>query len=498
MVHVVVADAIHSNRHALIISMVLVASVGSLLHTQVVRADFARASIGCAGSGGGGTTGIGATLSCGLPPPSAPTPQNDGNGILGASSGPPLGSKCIATTKLPNGTVDPTTGSPSHEYVTLAPSVSGNPETGLLATATIDSPLPIGSPTGPMQVAVPAEPVKTAAQQNADAAAEAQGIAAQLNAYQQQQIAAATSTAFDNPSFAIEALLRAPQFTAANFYLPAGPPVEGAPATSEDATTWTFLETVYVEVGSVVRDQVGVGAGGVPMFGPDYCSGLLVVGSAPPHLAAEVGTTVPTFTAQVNQLADALWHSFRRGSIVTLPAGGAATYVGTPTCAGIDTGLPTGSATPNPFTLALPLSLSGVAGSLPVVVSGRVAVSIVADGVHWDFHDPTGDTSVHGQGSADPLTPTGAPTYDVTTGTWPDAAAECSVYHQYRGLAAAPGVAITATEHFHINVSGVYSTGSAVPVSFAYQYEPADSPVTWSATPRPVYQIEAVPYAPAP
>ena len=457
-----------------------------------------RTGSGCAGSGGGGTAGIGATLSCGLPPPSAPTPQNDGNGILGTSSGPPLGSKCIATTKLPNGTVDPTTGSPSHEYVTLAPSVSGNPETGLIATATIDSPLPIGSPTGPMHVAVPAEPVKTAAQQNADAAAEAQGIAAQLNAYQQQQIAAATSTAFDNPSFAIEALLRVPQFTAANFYVPAGPPVEGAPATSEDATTWTFLETVYVEVGRVVRDQVGIGAGGLPTFGPEYCSGLLVAGSAPLHLSVQVGTTVPTFTGQVNQLADALWHSFRRGSIVTLPAGGSAAYVGAPTCAGIDTGLPTGSATPNPFTLTLPLSLSGVAGSLPVVVSGRVAVSIVADGVHWDFHDPTGDTSVHGQGSADPVTPRGAPTYDVTTGTWPDAAAECMVYHQYRGLAASPGVATTATEHFHISVSGVYSTGSAVPVSFAYQYEPVDSPVTWSATPRPIYQIEAVPYAPAP
>ena len=172
--------------------------------------------------------------------------------------------------------------------------------------------------------------------------------------------------------------------------------------------------------------------------------------------------------------------------------------MGTPTCAGIDTGLPTGSATPNPFTLTLPLSLRGVAGSLPVVVSGRVAVSIVADGVHWDFHDPTGDIAVHGQRSADPVTPSGAPTYDVTTGTWPDAAAQCTVYHQYRGLAAAPGVAITATEHFHISVSGVYSTGSAVPVNFAYQYEPVDSPVTWSMTPRPVYQIEAVPYAPAP
>ena len=71
------------------------------------------------------------------------------------------------------------------------------------------------------------------------------------------------------------------------------------------------------------------------------------------------------------------------------------------------------------------------------------------------------------------------------------------MYHQYRGLVAAPGVTITATEHFHIEVSGVYSTGAAAPVTFAYAYEPPDSPVLWSAGPYPVYQIEAVPYAPA-
>ena len=437
-------------------------------------------------------------LACGLPPPSASTPQNDGNGILGASTTPPLGSKCIATTKLPNGTVDPTTGSPTPEYVTLAPSVVGNPATGLTATATIDSPLPIGSPAGPLQVAVPAEPVKTAAEQNSDAAAEAQGIAAQLNGYQAQQIAAATDTAFANPSLAIETLLRVPQFTATDFYMPAGPAVEGAPATSEDATTWTFAESVYVDVGIVVRDLVGTDPTGLPTYGPKYCSGLSVAGSAPVHLAAQMGTAVPSFTAQVNRVADALWRSFRRGTIVTLPRDGLATYVGAPTCAGVDTGLPTGSATPNPFTLTLPLSLTGVAGSLPVVVSGRVAVSIVADGIQWDFHDPAGDSIVHGQGSADPVPPSGAPTYDVATGTWPNAAAVCTVYHQYRGLASAPGVAITAVEHFHISVSGAYSTGAALPVSFAYQYEPADSPVAWSSSPRPVFQIEAVPYAPPP
>lgn len=71
------------------------------------------------------------------------------------------------------------------------------------------------------------------------------------------------------------------------------------------------------------------------------------------------------------------------------------------------------------------------------------------------------------------------------------------MYHQYRGLAAAPGVLITATEHFRIEVSGVYSTGGAAPVTFAYAYQPADSPVTWTSGPYPVYQIEAVPYAPA-
>ncbi len=56
---------------------------------------------------------------------------------------------------------------------------------------------------------------------------------------------------------------------------------------------------------------------------------------------------------------------------------------------------------------------------------------------------------------------------------------------------------ITATEHFHIEVSGVYSTGAAAPISFAYTYEPVDSPVQWTSGPYPVYQIEAVPYAPA-
>ncbi len=418
--------------------------------------------------------------------------------MLGAAAGPPLGSRCIATKQIPTGVVDPTTGSASRDYVTLAPSVTGNPETGLIATATIQSPLPIGSPSGPTAVSVPAEPVKTAAQQNADASAAAQGIADELNAYQQQEIAAASDTAFENPSAAIEALLKTPQYSATNFYEPIGPPVAGAKATSEDATTWTMRETVYVQVGTVVHDQISLGPKGLPIYGPEYCNELKVVATDPLSLAAQVGTDVPAFTAQVNQIADALWHSFRRGGIVSEPANGSPTYVGMPTCVGLDTGLPTGSRTPNPFTLTLPLALSGVAGQLPVAVSGRVAVSIVADGVQWNFHDPSGDTTVHGQGSADPSAPNGTPTYDAATGTWPDADAKCTVYHQYRSLAPAPGVIITATEHFHIEVSGVYSTGAASPVDFAYVYEPPDSPVTWTTGPYPVYQIEAVPYAPTP
>jgi hypothetical protein len=462
-----------------------------------VHAAGSRSGNGCGGAGGGGTTGIGAALGCGLPPPSAPTPQDDGSGVLGAPTGPPLGSKCISTHEVPVGTVDPSTGVASHEYVTLAPSVSGNPATGLTATATIQSPLPIGSPSGPTSVAVPAEPIKTAAQQNADAAVEAQGIADQLNAYQQQEITAASDAAFDNPSAAVEALLKASPYSASNFYVPVGPPVPGATAASEDSTTWTFRENVYVVVGRVVHDQVRVSSLGLPVYGPEYCSELQIAATDPVHLDTQVGTTVPAFTTQVDQIADALWHSFRRGGIVSEPAAGAPTFVGVPTCVGLDTGLPTGSRTPNPFTLTLPLMLDGVAGSLPVAVSGRVAVSIVADGVHWDFHDPSGDATVHGQGSADPSAPDGTPTFDAATGTWPDADAKCTVYHQYRGLVAAPGVTVTATEHFHIEVSGVYSTGSATPLTFAYAYEPPDSPVNWSTGPYPVYQIEAVPYDPA-
>jgi len=491
------AKLVANLQKATAVALFVSTALAPLMGYQSVTAGYGRGAGGCGGAGGGGTTGIGATLACGLPPPAAPTPQNDGSGVLGASPALPLGSKCIATNQLPTGTINSTTGVPSHDYVTLAPLVTGNPETGLTATATIQSPLPIGSPPGPLQVPFPAEPVKTAAEQNADAAAEAQGIADELNAFQLQEISAATNSAFDQPVAAIEALLTAPQYTASNFYVPVGPAVPGAQAASEDATTWTFLEAVYVEVGQVVHDQLNIDSHGHPVYGPEYCSELKVVGSDPLHLDAQVTTTVPSFFAQVNRIADALWHSFRRGGIVSLPASGSPTYVGMPTCVSLNTGLPTGSATPNPFTLTLPLALHGVAGQLPVGVSGRVAVSIVADGVHWDFHDPAGDATVHGQDSPDPSAPTGTPTFDAATGTWPDADAKCTVYHQYRGLAAAPGILITATEHFHIEVSGVYSTGSAVPTTFAYRYEPADSPVSWSSGPYPVYQIEAVPYAPA-
>lgn len=106
--------------------------------------------------------------------------------------------------------IDPAAGSSARDYLTLAPSVTGNPESGVTATATIQSPLPIGSPNGPTTVAVPAAPIQTAAQQNADSLAAAQGVADQLNAYQQQEVAATSQTAFDNPSAVIEALLKTP------------------------------------------------------------------------------------------------------------------------------------------------------------------------------------------------------------------------------------------------------------------------------------------------
>lgn len=451
---------------------------------------------GCAGAGGGGADGIGAALACGLPPPAAPTAQDNGNGISTPANGPALGDDCIPTKRL---VANPGIGTArSNQYIEINPALAGDPQTGLVATGVIHSPLPIGSPRGPHDVAIPAQPVKTAAQQNADAAAESQGIADQFNAYQQQQLSDAQSVrAFDNPSPELAKLLASAQYTSSDFYVPLGPPIPGGIATSEDTTTWTVTEPVYVDVGRVVHDPLRIGPLGVPVYGPLYCSRLTVLGTDPPVLQAQTVTNVSTFRAQLNSIADALWHSFRRGAIVSLPAAGSPTYVGMPTCVGLDTGLPTGSGTPNPFTVSLPLSLQGVAGRLPVTVSGRVAVSIVAGGVHWNFHDPSGDSSVHGQDSSDPAPATGTPSYDAATGSWPDADAKCTVYHQYRGLAASPGVPIDATEHFHVQVSGVYSTGGAAPVNFSYAYEPADSPVSWSSGPYPVYQIEAVPYAPA-
>lgn len=447
---------------------------------------------GCAGNGGGDTTAIDAALACGLPPPAAATTQNTGDGSYAATGQPLIGSQCIPATSAPM-PPDPDIGSRGRQYIELTPALSGNPSSGLTATATLVSPVPIGSPWGPRTLSVSPVPVQTAAQLNSEAQAEAVAIAATYNALQELEINAALAV---QSSAYLRTLLATPAYSAADFYLPLLPPTAGATAVSEDATTWTMGERVYLHPGIVTHDQVGVGPRNKPIYGPEYCSGLAVSGTDPIFLRSQVPPTVATFTTQVRNIADVLWESFRRGGIVSEPAAGRPAFVGAPTCVGLDTGLPTGSATPNPFTITLPLSLTGVAGQLPVTISGRVAVSIAGNGVHWDFHDPSGDTTVHGQDSADPTAPTGTPTYDAAGGSWPNADNVCSVYHQYRGLAAAPGAMITASEHFTITVSGAYSTGAAVPTRFTYQYEPTDSPVAWSTGPFPVYQIEAVPFAP--
>jgi hypothetical protein len=460
---------------------------------SVTAAGLDRFTNGCAGNGGGGTSAIYAQLACGLPPPAAPSTQNTGNGSSPSQPAPRVGTACVAATVAPAPPV-PDVGSRDRQYIDLSPELTGDPATGLTSTATIVSPLPLGSPSGPTTLTVPARAVTTAAEQNAEAQSEAAAMAA---VYNQQQVDVISAAQGYQSSAYLQTLLRTTSYTAGDFYLPPAPPMTGATATSEDATTWALSERVYVHPGLVAHTQTGTGALGVPVYGPAFCDGLAVTGTDQLTLRSQVPTAVTTFTAQVNRVADSLWASFRRGVIVSEPATGHPAFVGAPTCVGLDTGLPTGSATPNPFTTTLPLSLSGVAGRLPVTVSGRVSVSIAANGALWDFHDPTGDTVVVGQDGSDPAAPSGAPVYNAAAGTWPNAESVCSVYHQYRGLSA-PGVMISAAEHFTITVSGAYSTGSAVPTPFSYQYEPADSPVTWTAGPFPIYQIEAVPYAPSP
>ncbi|MDQ2960335.1 MAG: hypothetical protein M3R48_04705 [Candidatus Dormibacteraeota bacterium] len=471
-------------------ALAIVMTAVNLTHSY---AGIGRSPDGCTGAGGGGTSAIYAQLACGLPPPAAPTTQNTGSGSSPSGSTPQIGSACVPALVAPAPPI-PDVGSRDRQYIDLSPSLSGDPATGLTAGASIVSPLPIGSPSGPMTLAVPPRAVTTAAQQNAEAQSEAAAIAA---VYNQQQVDVISAAQGYQSSAYLQTLLRTTAYTAANFYLPPAPPVTGATATSEDATTWALSERVYLHPGFVTHTQTGIGALGAPAFGAPFCSGLAVTGTDQLTLRSQVATAVSTFTAQVNRVADSIWASFRRGAIVSEPTAGHPAFVGAPTCVGLNTGLPTGSATPNPFSITLPLSLSGVAGQLPVTVFGRVSVSIAAGGVHWDFHDPSGDTVVIGQDGTDPTAPVGAPVYDAASGTWPNAGSVCAAYHQYRGLSAS-GVMISASEHFTITVSGAYSTGSAVPTPFTYQYEPPDSPVTWTAGPFPIYQIEAVPFAPSP
>ncbi|MHB8719668.1 MAG: hypothetical protein ACYDAC_12390 [Candidatus Dormibacteria bacterium] len=469
------------------------AVVAAVSMPAVSRAGVGQGFGGCAGSGGGDTSAIAAQLACGLPPPSGNGNQNTGSGNYGATSGPTIGAPCLATQveTLP----DPDVGSRERFYVAVLPHLTSSPGGGLATAATITSPLPINSPAGPRTLVVPSSSVQTAAQIDAEEQSQAAALAAVYNAQVQQQITLAEQY---QSALYLQHLLAQSPYTAADFYLPPTPPVPGAMATAEDAATWTIQERVYLHPGIVTRDQVGISALHLPLYGPPYCAGLAITGVATPTLDTLAHTTLAAFHAQIQQVADSLWASFRRGSVVTLPPAGHPLYVGAPTCVGLDTGLPAGSSTPNPFSITLPLSLTGIAAQLPVTVAGRLAVSIAAQGVHWDFHDPSGDTTVHGQDSPDDPPPSTPPTFDPTTDSWPNANSVCAVSHQYAGLAPAPGVDITASEHFLITVSGAYSTGTDIPTTFTYTYEPPDSPVTWTAGPFPIYQIEAVPYDPTP
>lgn len=171
-----------------------------------------------------------------------------------------------------------------------------------------------------------------------------------------------------------------------------------------------------------------------------------------------------------------------------------------PTCSWLSGGnLPT---QPTPVT----------AGSMVVPASGfrgwqNMATvywwSVVYPGaVQWDFADPSGDTSVHGQGS--PGAPnSGTPQYDPVSGTWPNADAVCDVHHEYRQVT--PGssqIQVTAKRSYTVYVCYAYHNGTSVtsfnlPAGGGYCQVYATPTFVWKSAPFSVEQIQGVPVFPA-
>ena len=212
----------------------------------------------------------------------------------------------------------------------------------------------------------------------------------------------------------------------------------------------------------------------------------MIWGEAPPPAPPLSVLDAPPFGVGPTLLAG-VTGSWRIGTVSTLPGPGntSRTFVHIPTCAWLDSGVPTATAFLHAITTAQSRGYT-----LFLVYN----ITVTPSGVTWNWGDGAQNTSL----DAPEAGPASLPVYDAASQTWTD---PCSVSHSYATVDT--GRTITATESFsvHITVSwndGVRTYMDTVPcdtsaVDCTLNIGPAQG---WQSGPHPVDQIEPIPFSP--
>jgi hypothetical protein len=217
-------------------------------------------------------------------------------------------------------------------------------------------------------------------------------------------------------------------------------------------------------------------------FGPPF-----IAGNAPPPPPARAVLNNPPFGLGPQLLAQ-VTRFWRIGTVSTLPgpAPTAPTYVHIPTCAWLDSNVPSDTTLFHALT-------STVSGGVTLFL--LYDVTVTPGTVTWEWGDGTLSTSA----STPESPPSTLPSYDPTAQTWTD---PCAASHRYQEVAS--GRTITATESFTVSITVSWDDGVTVhtasvpcdPVSLGPCALVIGAQQGWTSGPHAVNQIEGVPYFP--
>jgi hypothetical protein len=262
----------------------------------------------------------------------------------------------------------------------------------------------------------------------------------------------------------------------------------GAPATAATVPGHVLGVSAWITVLGTWQDASPVPPYGGSCQGAQFAFGPpFIAGNAPPPAPPRTVLDNPPFGVGPALLAQ-VTRQWRIGVVSTIPgpAQSAPTYVHIPTCAWLESNVPTGTTVFHALTSTV---------SSGVTLFLLYDVTVTPGTVTWDWGDGTQTQSA----TAPESSPSTLPLYDPTAQIWTD---PCAVSHRYDVVA--NGRTITATETFTVTITVSWDDGVAIhtePVpcdpatggTCALQIGAAQG---WTSGPHPVDQVEPVPYFP--